>query len=48
MPSIEKFLKQDRNELCPYEKALEQLAVIVHGPNRANPGEYVDGQNLSA
>jgi flagellum-specific ATP synthase len=48
MPSIEKFLKQDRTELCSYEKALEQLAVIVHGPNRANSGEYVDGQNLSA
>lgn len=48
MPSIEKFLKQDRTELCPYEKALEQLAVIVHGPNRIGAENHFSDANLTA
>lgn len=47
MPSIEKFLKQDRSELCSYEKSLEQLAAIVHGPNR-NTDDVTDNQSRSA
>jgi flagellum-specific ATP synthase len=47
MPSIEKFLKQDRSELCSYEKSLEQLAAIVHGPNRSGD-DVMDNQSRSA
>jgi flagellum-specific ATP synthase len=47
MPSIEKFLKQDRSELCSYEKSLEQLAAIVHGPNRSSD-DIMDNQSRSA
>jgi flagellum-specific ATP synthase len=47
MPSIEKFLKQDRSELCSYEKSLEQLAAIVHGPNRSSD-DVMDNQSRSA
>jgi flagellum-specific ATP synthase len=47
MPSIEKFLKQDRIELCSYEKSLEQLAAIVHGPNRSSD-DVMDNQSRSA
>ncbi len=47
MPSIEKFLKQDRNELCTYEKSLEQLATIVHGPNRSGDDDMTN-QSRSA
>jgi flagellum-specific ATP synthase len=47
MPSIEKFLKQDRSELCSYEKSLEQLATIVHGPNRSS-NDVMDDQSRSA
>lgn len=48
MPSIEKFLKQDRTELCPYEKALEQLAAIVHGPNRVGAENHFSDTNRTA
>lgn len=48
MPSIEKFLKQDRSELCTYEKALRQLAAIVHGPNRSGADDDLEDQNRSA
>jgi len=45
MPAIDKFLKQDRRDLCPYEQALEQLATIVHGPNRLDEGEDLASRN---
>lgn len=48
MPTIEKFLKQDRTELCPYEKSLEQLASIVHGPNHLAGGESTGNQSIPA
>jgi hypothetical protein len=40
-------LKQDRSELCSYEKSLEQLAAIVHGPNRSTD-DVTDNQSRSA
>jgi flagellar biosynthesis/type III secretory pathway ATPase len=48
MPSIEKFLKQDRSEQCSYEKSLEQLAAILHGPNRNSSDDGMENQTRSA
>jgi len=39
MPTIDRFLKQDRNELSSYDQSMERLASIIRNQNRFDPNE---------